>query len=93
MPLMRKAHVKPERRAREAAPDPADEVQTAAGLVPARWTAQQVERSVILNLEPAVAAKGGQLRTFAECSLSGTGVVINLRAVYSRAANGTRISA
>lgn len=44
----------------------------------ARWTANQVEQSVLRPLAPILEAKGGFAQAFAECALSGQGVVLRL---------------
>ena len=43
-----------------------------------RWTAGQVEQSVIRALVPMLEAKRGFAQAFADCALSGQGVVLRL---------------
>ena len=43
-----------------------------------RFTAQQVERSLLKALAPALEAKGGAAHTFSDWTLSGHGVVLQL---------------
>ena len=45
---------------------------------PKRFTAQQVERSVLKVLAPALEAKGGSAHTFANWILCGHGLVLRL---------------
>ena len=43
-----------------------------------RFTPQQVERSVLKALAPALEAKGGSVHSFAEWTLAGHGIVLVL---------------
>ncbi len=45
---------------------------------PKSFTPEEVERSVLKALSPALEAKGGSAHTFADWTLSGHGVVLRL---------------